>query len=262
MVDNDHSTNFFGGVTIYRPGEAAQKTQSKPHFASMELNVHKLVVLCAASDELIEDSPQSIETLLNTNVPAAIAFQADADFINGTGVGMPIGVLNAANPALEAVTAELGQVADTIVWRNILSMYQSFFPVNENAVTWLANRDTFKELATMGLPIGTGGVPVWMPADGSVGRPHNTLMGYPVIFTEKCATLGDQGDIALVDWSQYYIGDKGGVKTASSMHLWFDYDLQAFRFVLRNDGRPAWNSALTPYLGANDLSPFVVLAAR
>ena len=75
-------------------------------------------------------------------------------------------------------------------------------------------------------------------------------------------TLGTQGDIGLADFSQYLIGDKGGIKVATSIHLRFDYDETAFRFVLRYDGQPWWLSALTPRRGTSTLSPFVVLAVR
>jgi len=89
-------------------------------------------------------------------------------------------------------------------------------------------------------------------------------MGRPLILTEKAQALGTQGDIGLADFSQYYIGQKagGGLKTATSIHLRFDYDEVAFRFVMRYDGQPGWLSALTPRRGSNTLSPFVVLATR
>jgi len=33
-----------------------------------------------------------------------------------------------------------------------------------------------------------------------------------------------------------------------------------FRFVVRVDGQPTWNAALTPYRGSNTVSPFIVLS--
>ena len=69
-------------------------------------------------------------------------------------------------------------------------------------------------------------------------------------------------DIILADWSQYAIAQKaGGIKAASSIHLYFNYDKQVFRFVLRYDGQPTWAIDLTPRRGPT-VSPFVVLATR
>ena len=101
-----------------------------------------------------------------------------------------------------------------------------------------------------------------LPTLGVSGAPYSTLMGMPVMMTEKCNLLGTAGDIGLIDWSQYYFADKGGVNAAQSIHLWFDYDITAFRFVLRNDGQPAWQTPLTPLSGGPTLSPFVVLDTR
>ena len=84
-------------------------------------------------------------------------------------------------------------------------------------------------------------------------------MGKPLLWTEKAQTLGTAGDIALVDLSQYIIGEKGGLQVATSIHFKFDYDQQSFRFVLRYDGQPTWSSALTPLRSSSTLSPFIVL---
>jgi hypothetical protein len=56
--------------------------------------------------------------------------------------------------------------------------------------------------------------------------------------------------------------EKDGLQTDQSMHVRFLYNEQAFRFIMRINGQPIWQSALTPYKGANTLSPYVTLAAR
>jgi len=47
-----------------------------------------------------------------------------------------------------------------------------------------------------------------------------------------------------------------------SIHLWFDYDTTAFRFVLRIAGQPWWSAAADPRDGSATYSPFVALAER
>ena len=75
------------------------------------------------------------------------------------------------------------------------------------------------------------------------------------ILVEQCRTVGDLGDIYLCDWSQYLVGQKsgsgGGLQFAQSIHLKFDYDQTAYRFVFRVDGQPLWKSAITPLYGSN-----------
>ena len=258
-VDADHSSNFFGGITIYRTGEGAQKNRTNPTFGRIALTLHKVTGLCEVTDELLEDSVIALEANLTRKFSQAIAFVEDDDFLNGNGANMPIGVLNTINPAIVTVTAISGQGAATIIAENIRDMWMRMYPAGQAKAVWVANIETFAELFAMEMAVGTGGVPVWLPAGGMSGTPYQTLMGKPLIFTEKCQALGTAGDIALIDFSQYIIGQRGGLKMASSMHLRFDYDATVFRFVLRYDGQPTWLTTLQPKRGSNTLSPFVVL---
>lgn len=260
-VDANHSTNYFGGITIYRPGEAGQKTATSPTFAQIALTLHKVTGLCHVSDELLEDSAIAVEANVTRKFSQAIAFVQDDDFLNGNGVNQPVGVLNAVNPALITVTAETGQGANTIVAENIIKMWARMYSEGKSRAVWVANDDTFPQLATMALAVGTGGVPLWMPAGGLSGLPFQTLMGKPLLFTEKAQTLGTAGDIALIDFSQYIIGEKGGLQIVTSIHFKFDYDQQSFRFVLRYDGQPSWTSVLTPLRSSSTLSPSVILSS-
>lgn len=263
IVDNDHSTNLFGGIVLYRPGEDDSKTESKPTYRQVELTLHNLVGLIGVSDELIEDSPISMEPLLTDLFGEAIAFTEDDDFINGTGINQPLGINN--SPAMISQAAVVGQAADTVVFQNITAMWSRMHPSCHSNAIWICNNDVLPQLYQMNLAVGTGGSVAFLPAGGLSDSPYASLMGRPLIPTEKCPTLGDTGDIILVDWSKYLIGGKAGasqVKTASSIHFWFNYDRQAFRFVLRYDGQPWWTSALTPLRSAITLSPFVRLEAR
>ena len=67
----------------------------------------------------------------------------------------------------------------------------------------------------------------------------------------------------LVDLSQYLTAVKaGGLRAEISMHLWFDQDLLAFRFIVRIAGQPWWSETTTAANGSFEQSPFVQLEAR
>ena len=262
VVDEDHTSNLFGGITLYRPGETDQKTSSKATFRQIELTLHKLVGLTRVSDDMIEDSPQSIETLVTTLFGQAIAWQEDQDYLRGTGVNQPLGVIGC--PCAIDQAAEPAQAAATVVAGNIVNMWSRMHPMCHKNAVWLCNSDVLPQLYQLGVAVGTGGSVVFTPAGGLSTSPYATLMGRPLIPTEHCSALGTSGDIVLADFTQYATGGKsagGGPKVASSMHLYFDYDVVAFRFVLRYDGQPLWRAALTPAYGAT-LSPFITLATR
>ena len=259
----DHSgSTVHGGITWSWLDENAQKTATKPAFGTIGMRLHKIAGLCYASDEILEDSPISLEPLLSRLFTDSLAWQLDDVFINGTGAAQPLGILNA--PCTVSQAKETGQAADTIVYENIIEMYQHLY--NKRSAIWMANHDTFAQLASMSLDVGTGGLPVYLPSNGASGRPYDTLMGQPLILSEHCKTVGTVGDIFLADWTQYLVGQKAGagsgVKFDTSIHLKFDFDQSAFRFVFRIDGQPWWPTYLTPQNGTNYLTPFVTLASR
>jgi HK97 family phage major capsid protein len=94
-------------------------------------------------------------------------------------------------------------------------------------------------------------------------NPPMSILGIPLILTEKVPTLGTTGDIALVDLSYYLIGDRQQMETANSEHFLFNTDKMAFRVIERLDGQPWLQSAITPHSNsANTLTAFVQLATR
>lgn len=248
-----------GGIVGYWKDEAAQKTASKPKFRQIELTLHKLIGLCYATDELLADAA-ALEGFIRQAFAAEFGFLLDDAIIRGTGAGQPLGILNAG--CLVTVAKEAGQAADTIVWENVVKMYARLFAGSRANSIWLINQAAESQLMQMAMSVGTGGVPVYLPAGGASQSPYATLFGRPVIAIEQCSALGDVGDIIFADFNGYILAEKGGIESAMSIHVKFDYDESVFRFVLRVDGQPVRASSLTPYKGSDALSHFVALAAR
>lgn len=253
-----NASSVHGGVIGYWAEESAALTESQATFGRVVLQANKLTTYCEAPNELMQDSIISFAAFINQIFPEAIAWFEDKAFFSGTGVGEPLGFLNAG--AAVSVTKETGQPATTIVWQNILKMYARMLPTSLGRAVWIANIDTFPELMQMGLAVGTGGAPV-MLGNGQLGPPM-TMLGRPVIFTEKASTVGAAGDINFVDLAYYLIGDRQVATGAVSDHYKFANDQTAFRFTQRVDGRPWINNAITPNVGSSTLSPFVKIAVR
>lgn len=250
----------WGGIRLYWENEADQHSASKPALRKMRLNLHKVSGLYYATDELLADS-SALESWVSQGFAEEFAFEIDKAILSGTGAGQPLGILNAA--CLVSVSAETGQAATTIVAENVVKMWSRLWARSRQNAIWLYNQDIEPQLHTMVLNVGTGGVPLYMPAGGLSGQPYATLYGRPCVAIEQASTLGTVGDIVLADMSQYLLADKGGMQSASSVHVRFLYDEMTYKFTYRVDGMPSWNSALTPYTGSgNTLSPFVALATR
>jgi len=253
-----NASNVHGGITAYWAEESAAITESQATFGRVVLQANKLTAYAEVPNELIQDSIISFTAFIEQVYPEALAWFEDVAFFSGTGVGEPLGFLNA--DAAVSVTKESGQVADTIVWENIVKAYSRMLPTSLGRGVWVANIDTFPELATMALSVGTGGSAIWLNS-GSDGPPMS-ILGRPVVFTEKAPTVGDAGDINFVDLGYYLIGDRQAMTGMTSPHYKFANDQTAVRFTQRLDGRPWIQSAITPKTGSNTLSPFVKIAAR
>lgn len=245
----------FGGVRVYWTAEAGEKLPSRPKFRKMDLKLNKVAGLVYLTDELLQDAV-ALEAYINRILPLELAFAVENAIIYGTGAGMPLGFMNSG-----AAITVTRTTAGSVVYEDIMNMWARMWaPARKNAV-WLIDQSIETKLYGMSLAIGVGGIPVYMPAGGISGAPFSTLFGRPVIPYEHGAALGTAGDIALVDPTQYTLIEKGGVQTASSIHVRFIYDETVLRFVLRVDGQPEWNAPLTPRSGGSTLAPFVVLGA-
>jgi HK97 family phage major capsid protein len=248
-----------GGIRFYWLSEGAEKTISHQTYRKIELQLNKAIVRVPATDELLQDTV-ALESEIMRLAPEEIAFGVEAAIVNvGTGAGQPLSVLN--SPALVSVPAETGQAAATIVSENVINMWARRWAGYRDYV-WLINQDVTPQLLQMNLGVGTGGQLTYMPAGGLSGLPYGTLMGRPVLEVEYCPTLGTVGDIILWAPQSYRAIDKGGVQSASSIHVRWEFDETEFRFVYRVDGQPEVQAALTPYQGTNTQSPMVVLATR
>ena len=259
--DSRTTGNRYGGVQVYWGAEAATRTASQVKFGKIRLELNKLFGLVYATDEILEDSAISMESVISNAFSNEFSFIIDEDILTGTGAGRPKGILKASS--LVTAPAEAGQLAATIVWENILKMWIRMPARNRANAVWIVHQDAEYQLNTMQAVIGTAGQLVYLPPGGLSSSPYGSLMGRPVIVNEHSEAVGTVGDICLVDFTEYLLAQKtSGIQAASSIHVQFLTDQTAYRFTLRIDGQPWWPSAVTPYKGANTLSPFVALAAR
>lgn len=249
----------WGGVQSYwvAEGDAAQPT--KPKFRLIELDLKKLMSLMYVSDELLADQ-SALETIATQAFSEEIMFMTEDAIWEGDGVGKPLGLLSA--PCLVTVGKDAGQAAATLSLNNIVNMWSRMWIRSRKNAVWFINQDVEPQLYQLSQTVGTGGLPMFLPAGGINAQPYATLFGRPLVPIEYASTLGTPGDITLADLSQYVLADKRGMQAATSMHVRFVTDEMTFRFVYRVDGQPIWHTALTPFKGSNTKSPFVTLAQR
>jgi HK97 family phage major capsid protein len=257
----DWTTNVgstFGGWTVTRVPEGGTITPSTAKFGRTKLSVTKQVAAAEIPNEMFADVG-ALDGFIRETLPRSMAYAEDTDYLTGDGAGGPLGVLNAANTALLTIAKETGQVAATVDVNNILKIYSRMLPTSKGRAVWLVNPTDFRELETLTIAVGTGGAPIMLMDLHSAPTP--TMLGRPVIETEKVPALGSAGDISLIDFTYYLIGDRPGSGLESSPHVQFLNDVTTMKLTARNDGRPWIPSVFTPANG-DTLSPFVTLGAR
>lgn len=255
-----HQTSVYGGIVCYWTEEGAALTGSAPTFGRVVLDAKKLTAYTSVPNELVQDSIISFQAFIDQIFPEALAFYEDRAFFTGTGAGEPLGYLNA--PAMVTVAKESGQTASTIVWENVVNMYARMWPQSLSRAVWVCAPDALPQLYTMGLAVGVGGGPITMGFGDGPQSPPTSLLGRPLIVSEKAPALGNAGQLSFVDFGMYLVGDRQAMTASSSDQFLFSQDMTAYRLITRLDGRPWVQSAITPANGSsNTLSPYVQLAA-
>ncbi len=260
---NESQGKVYGNINFIWPAETADRSAGKNiELGQVELNLREAVAMVYLNNSLIKFSPISVEPFVTTALDDAMDFALAEAFIDGSGAGKPLGIMN--SNCLVTNPKEGAQVADTFVFENVLQMFARHYG-QSNMKEWYCNVDTLPQIAIMVIPGGGSSTPVFMPAGGATGQLSDTLLGRPIVWTDHAKTIGDAGDVILTDWSQYLVGQfqgDSGLEVAESIHLKFDFSQKALRFTFYIDGQPWWPSTFSPVNSVKTRSPFVVTAAR
>lgn len=253
--DTSHVSSLFGGVQFYWAEESASLVESEATFGRVVLDAKKLTGFFKVPNELLADAP-AFSGWFDSRIPMGLAWAEDVAFLTETGAGTPQGVVGAQNPAYITVTRD---VTAELNWADIVNMYSRMLPASLKSAVWVCAIDVFPMLAQISL----SSPGIWMGgynAPTAQDAPPVTIMGRPVIFTEKVGPANSVGDISFLDLSYYLIGDRQSVAVAASDQFAFQNDQTAYRIIERVDGRPWLQSALVPHNNsANTLSAYVGL---
>jgi HK97 family phage major capsid protein len=256
MNIGDHSSSLYGGFTASYVAEEGTISEANPKTRQMSLAAKKLTGMLRFSSELAADIPGGEQQIVNI-CGKGLSWYRDKAFLKGTGAGQPLGILNA--DCTIVVDKEAAQVADTIVYENLVNMMARMHAGSFGNSIWICHQSTIPQLLTLSHEVGTGGsyIPVMTETNGEF-----KILTRPVVFTEKTEVLGDKGDIVLADLSQYVVGLRAGMRFDMSPHVHFSTDELLARLIERHDAMPLWSESLTLEDGSNTVSPFVTLQAR
>ena len=253
------------GITVHRVLEGGQKPPSKPALQGKQVTVHKSVVLVPVTDELLEDAP-ALNAYMNSHIPEIFAHEINDLLINGQGAANNEAEGIMASGERIEVAAGTATAANPVTHETIKDMWSRMYAPWRRDAVWLAHQDIESCLSTIPFndaPAASPAYPIFLPSGRSfrvaVLHPH----GQPIISCMECQAPGTPGDLILWAPNRYVsLTKRGGVKADVSIHVWFDFDITAFRFVLRIGGCTLLNAPIEQRNGGNTLSSVVTVETR
>jgi HK97 family phage major capsid protein len=245
------------GIKAYWRAEGSQMTPTQLATEGRQLRLHPAYAFALATEELLQDAPL-LNSRLTRGAGRALGWLLSEAAMWGDGAGKPLGWMK--SPALVTVSKESGpQTADTVVAANLTKMYSRRLKLPGGRWMWFANSDIVPQLVDLKL----GNEPSWTAQNqGLRAAPEGMILGLPVNFTEHADTLGDLGDLQLVDLNGYLALRKAqGIDFQTSIHLYFDYGVQAFRWMVRVGGMPFLSKPVST-AKSSTRSSFITLEAR
>lgn len=163
-------------------------------FDQILLDAHKLHVAIKVTEELLYDNAFNLESYIIDMFGKALANAEEDAFLNGSGVGQPLGLFAATGGGTAAIsTASL--TADDV----IKLVYALKRPYRKNA-KFIMNDQTIASIRQLK---DNNGAYMWQPS--LVAGEPDRLLGYDVYTSPFCPA----GKIAFGDYSYYNIGDRG-----------------------------------------------------
>jgi len=193
----------------YWVGEGGAKPLTKMDFSRTTIEPLKVANIAVATMELIRDSNPAADGLIRDTLAAALTERLDIDFINPLKAAVagisPASILNGV-----AGINSSGNTADD-VRADIKALFTAFIQAN-NAPTsgvWLMSSVTALALSLMQNPLGQTEFP-------GIGMNGGVFFGLPVIVSQYIPTDSSGSLVALINASDIYEADEGGIDLSMS----------------------------------------------
>lgn len=198
-----YSSGFTGAFKAqgYTSGGTAPPTQDAPKFEQLRIPVWSWQPAAVElSQELIEDSGANVIGIAEQLIAETFGLDEDYEYINGSGVGRPEGVLG--QPSIEAVHSGS---ASLLTYGGLVDLWASLAGQYRQNARWLMSSLTFGailKLADSQLR------PIFTP-----NQTPDTLWNRPILFSEFMPEVEASAyPIVFGDFSHFVIADRQGVR--------------------------------------------------
>jgi HK97 family phage major capsid protein len=243
------SNGVAAGVVVKWAAEAAASDETSAKIDQFSLAPKEVIAHTLVSNKLLRNA-SAAGVLIGEILRQAVIGSEDYAFLRGDGVGKPLGLKN--SPGRISVTRN---TAAKILYEDVLGLEKAMLPASQGNCVWVASQSAFLQIKDLK---DSSGNRIYTDANLVKGFPA-TLDGIPLYFTGRVPTLGNEGDLMLVDLKYYLIKDGVGPLISMSEHFRFTNNQTVVKVVRSVDASLWVKEPLLLEDGTTEVSPCVVL---
>ena len=203
-------------------GESINVSNLADDFTRIKTEAHKVVSLVKIANAFVTDNAFDIKKHLPKRFAKVFGRAEENIFINGTGEGQPVGILN------DTLGAETGVTTTDVTFDDVINLYMSVKAKHRKHGVWLMNDETALALRKL------------KDKDGNYLWQENmdTILGKPVYISEfmPCIATGKKV-IAFGDFSYYWILNRRPLAVRALKEKFELYDQTGYLAMEYIDGK-------------------------
>ena len=203
-------------------GESINVSNLADDFTRIKTEAHKVVSLVKVANAFVTDNAFDIKKHLPKRFAKVFGRAEENLFINGTGVGQPVGILN------DTLGAETGVTTTDVTFDDVINLYMSVKAKHRKHGVWLMNDET--ALALRKLKDKDGNY-LWQ-------EDMDTILGKPVYISEFMPSIATgKKVIAFGDFSYYWILNRRPLAVRALKEKFELYDQTGYLAMEYIDGK-------------------------
>jgi HK97 family phage major capsid protein len=245
------SKGVYSGVTFTATAEGQEMTEiDGPTLEDIGLEPAEQSGYITVTNKLLNNSEAASALLTSQLRKGKIGYEDHLFLSQGNGVNKPLAVLNTSG----AMVIDRDTSA-SIKFEDVVAMKAAMLPSAMNGAIFIASQSAYGDIKDLK---DTSSNRIYTGQNIVKGTPA-MLDGTQIIFTGRTSTLGNKGDLMLVNFEYYLVKDGSGLYIAASEHVKFTSNKTVIKIVFNIDGQSWVKEPLTLEDGSTKVSPIVIL---
>jgi len=222
-TDDEYTSGVRLTWTGESPASASTHRVTDPVFGLYSIGVHTAMASMPISNDLIEDSAFDIVGISSDLLSEAFTLGENDAFINGNGVGRPMGILTQVDG--DGPAKVVSGSAGTLLGDGLISLYGALPSQYEGNATWTFNKAT--EMIIRKLKDTTNNY-LWpiIPQVGNFGVAPRELLGFPTLRDEFMPDVAAGAyPIIFGDLRGYLVLDRVGIAVQRLSELYAETNI-------------------------------------